>query len=115
MFGSAWLLTVHQSAEKTQEHPIRHEFMKRGQSRNDLPFGTYVIAGAFQNEKNAKRVVKGYQDLSFKETEYGFQSEKKLWYVFVSEHLDIDSASGSLKKYQTMQIFRDSWLLTIHQ
>ena len=102
-----------------EEHPHaeRHEFWARGDHEKELEIGHYVIVGVFKSEANAKRVSDGYRNLGFAEVDYGFQSGKGFWFVHIagSEDMDVPEAGKLRNKYRKMKMFRDAWLLTVHQ
>jgi type IX secretion system PorP/SprF family membrane protein len=100
-----------------EEHPHaeRHEFVKRGDHVSEMDLGDYVIVGVFRSEANAKRVSDGYRNLGFSEVDYGFQSGKNLWFVHIAGSDDIEEARTARNKYRKMKMFKDAWLLTVHQ
>jgi type IX secretion system PorP/SprF family membrane protein len=100
-----------------EEHPHaeRHEFVRRGDHVSEMDLGDYVIVGVFRSEANAKRVSDGYRNLGFSEVDYGFQSGKNLWFVHIAGSDDIEEARTARNKYRKMKMFKDAWLLTVHQ
>lgn len=102
-----------------EEHPHaeRHEFWAKGNHEKELEIGHYVIVGVFKSEANAKRVSDGYRNLGFSEVDYGYQSGKGFWFVHIagSEDMDVPEAGKLRNKYRKMKMFRDAWLLTVHQ
>ena len=96
-------------------HAERHEFYKRGDHASEMDLGDYVIVGVFKSEANAKRVSDGYRNLGFSEVDYGFQSGKNLWFVHIAGSDDIEEARTMRNKYRKMKMFKDAWLLTVHQ
>jgi hypothetical protein len=77
--------------------------------------GDYVIAGAFKVEANAKKYSEGLVKLGFKETSYGFLTQKATWYVYIAQTNDIDAARSFRDKFREMKIFREAWLLTVQK
>jgi type IX secretion system PorP/SprF family membrane protein len=101
--------------EEEHPHAERHEFVKRGEHVSEMDLGDYVIVGVFRSEANAKRVSDGYRNLGFSEVDYGFQSGKNLWFVHIAGSDDIEEARSARNKYRKMKMFKDAWLLTVHQ
>jgi type IX secretion system PorP/SprF family membrane protein len=108
---------LEEHAGEEHEHSERHEFWTRGDHAKELEIGHYVIVGVFKSEANAKRVSDGYRNLGFKEVDYGFQSGKGFWFVHIagSEDMDVPDANKLRNKYRKMKMFKDAWLLTVHQ
>jgi type IX secretion system PorP/SprF family membrane protein len=92
----------------------RHEFVKRGGHREELDFGDYVIVGVFKSDTNSDHFVDGLTKMGFK-ADYGHLTEKNLWYVYIAQTKDINVARAERDKYRKMKIFKDAWLLTVHE
>jgi type IX secretion system PorP/SprF family membrane protein len=92
----------------------RHEFAKRGGHANELDVSDYVVSGVFKQESNAKHFADGLKKLGFKAS-YGHLTEKAVWYVYLHKSNDINLARSERDRYRKMKIFRDAWLLTVHQ
>ncbi len=101
--------------EENVAHAERHEFVKRGEHRSELDFGNYVIVGAFRSEAYAKQFNQGVKKMGFIDSDYGFLTNKGLWYVHITETSDIDAARGERDKYRKLKMFKDAWLLTVHE
>jgi type IX secretion system PorP/SprF family membrane protein len=99
--------------EDNHPNAERHEFAKRGNHANELPVSDYVISGVFKEEKNAKHFADGLKKLGFK-VSYGHLTEKAVWYVYLHQSNDIHLARSERDRYRKMKIFRDAWLLTVH-
>lgn len=97
-------------------HPVneRHEFVKRGTHHEELEEGTFVIAGAFKSRENAEHYAQSLSKMKF-EADFGHLSVKNIWYVFVSVESDIEEAKKERNALQKNKIFKDVWLLTVHQ
>jgi type IX secretion system PorP/SprF family membrane protein len=69
--------------EQHDEHPTahpnaeRHEFVKRGNHKEELDVADYVIGGVFKSDANAKHFSEGLLKLGFK-ADYGHLTEKNL-------------------------------------
>lgn len=89
---------------------------KYGGSNNplELPVGNYVIVGAFGSRDNAINMAKGMVYIGFN-ANYGFLTEKNLWYVYVFNDPDINKTRTERDKYRKMTRYRDAWLLTIEK
>ncbi|HEY5692700.1 MAG TPA: type IX secretion system membrane protein PorP/SprF, partial [Cyclobacteriaceae bacterium] len=93
----------------------RHEFVKKGVYSNEMDFGNYVIAGAFNSETIAKTYSEGLKKLEFESAYYGYVSERSIWYVYISKSNDINKSREDRDKYRKMHIFKDAWLLTVQE
>lgn len=91
----------------------RHEFVKKGEHKDELDVADYVITGVFAQESNARAFTEGLKKLGFK-AKYGHLTEKAVWYVYLTRTTDINTARTERDKYRKMKIFRDAWLLTVH-
>ena len=105
----------HGLANDTHPHAERHEFVKRGTHVDEMEVGDYIIAGVFKSTENAKHFSDGLVKLGFKISDFGFLTEKNLWYVYLGETDDIDMARAERDKYRKMTMFRDCWLLTVQK
>jgi hypothetical protein len=74
----------------------------------------YVVTGVFKEEANARQFTQGLKKLGFK-ADYGHLTEKGVWYVHIFDGDDINAARVERDKFRKMKIFRDAWLLTVHQ
>jgi len=101
--------------EEGHANAERHELVKRGEHSSEMDYADYVIVGAFSTEANAKKFSDGLKKLGFSEVDYGFISEKSLWYVHISRSNNINAARTDRDKYRKMNMFKDAWLLTVHQ
>ena len=101
--------------ETHHPHAERHEFVKRGGHTSEMDLGDYVIAGVFRSEPNAKHYSEGLQKMGFQDIDYGFLTNKGLWYVHISGSNDINEARVMRDKFRKLRVFRDSWLLTVHE
>ena len=90
----------------------RHETFKRGGHPKELPSGEYIIAGVFSSEANALRYTNGLKQLGYV-TNYGFLTQKQLWYVYIHHSTDINQAKDQRDKYRKLRMFKDAWLLTV--
>lgn len=95
-------------------HAERHEFVKKGDHKDELDYGDYVIVGVFKSDVNAKHFSEGLKNLKFS-ADYGHSSLKNLWYVYLAQASDINKAKAERDKYRKMKMFRDAWLLTVHE
>lgn len=101
-------------SEVEHPHAERHEFVKRGEHHEELDYGTYVISGVFRTKVNAENFSKGLTKMSFT-SDFGFLTEKNLWYVFVYQTDNVEDAKTERNKVRKLTIFRDAWLLTVHK
>ena len=100
--------------EDNHPHAERHEFVKQGTHHAEFETGDYVIAGVFKMEENAKKYSDGLLKLGFNESDYGYLTEKNLWYVHIAESHDLETIRIHRDKFRKMKIFREAWLLTVH-
>ena len=96
-------------------HAERHEFATRGNHAEELELGDYVIVGAFRSEVNAKHMTDELKKLGFSEADYGYLTSKSVWYIHFAPTDDIEEAKAKRNKYRKMKMFKDAWLLTVHQ
>lgn len=102
----------HGDVNDTHPNAERHEFVKRGGHQEELEAGDFVVSGVFKSDLNANHFADGLKKLGF-EADYGHLTEKNLWYVYISQSNDINTARADRDKFRKMKIFRDSWLLTV--
>jgi type IX secretion system PorP/SprF family membrane protein len=101
--------------EDGHPHAERHEFVRRGDHQSEMDLGDYVIVGVFRGEANAKHMSDELRKLGFSEVDFGFLTEKAVWYVHIAGSNDIEEARAKRNKYRKMKMFKDAWLLTVHQ
>jgi len=99
-------------ATKETEPTERHETVKRGTNALELKSGNYVIVGVFGSMANARGLARKLVDTGFN-ANYGFLTEKNLWYVHVFEGNHINETRSERDKFRKMPIFRNAWLLTV--
>lgn len=92
--------------------PERHETVKRGTNAQELKSGNYVIVGVFGSITNAKNYAVKLVN-SGSNANYGFLTEKGLWYVHIFVGNDINETRAERDKFRKMPIFRNAWLLTV--
>lgn len=92
----------------------RHEFVKRGNHNSEMNLADYVIVGAFKSEANAKRYSDGLTQMGFDTSDYGYISERQIWYVHIEATNNLEEARKQRDKYRMMNMFKDAWLLTVH-
>jgi len=100
--------------EVVHPHAERHEFVKKGNHHEEMDYGDYVIVGVFKGRPNAEHFNTGLTKMSFT-SDFGYLTEKNLWYVYIAATDDINEAKAERDKYRKLKIFRDAWLLTVHK
>jgi type IX secretion system PorP/SprF family membrane protein len=100
--------------ETHHPHAERHEFVKQGGHHAEMDLGNYIIGGVFRSEANAKHYSDGLLKMGFKDVDYGYLTEKKLWYVHVEGSDDINLLRKERDELRKLRVFRDAWLLTVH-
>jgi flagellar biosynthesis GTPase FlhF len=103
----------HEEDPATQPHAERHEFVQKGDHQDELDYGDYIVVGVFKSDVNAKHFSEGLANLKFS-ADYGHLTLKNLWYVYLLKTESIDLARAERDKYRKMKMFRDAWLLTVH-
>jgi type IX secretion system PorP/SprF family membrane protein len=98
---------------ETHPNGERHEFVRKGEHKEELDVADYVVTGVFAQQSNAKHFSDGLRKLGFK-ADYGHLTEKAVWYVYLFQGSDINEARTQRDRYRKMKIFRDAWLLTVH-
>lgn len=100
--------------EVVHPHAERHEFVKKGSHHEEMDYGDYVIVGVFKGRPNAEHFSTGLNKMQFT-SDFGYLTEKNLWYVYIAAANDINEAKAERDKYRKLKIFRDAWLLTVHK
>ncbi|MFZ9982386.1 MAG: PorP/SprF family type IX secretion system membrane protein [Cyclobacteriaceae bacterium] len=100
--------------EGTAPHSERYERVKRGSHKEEMDLGDYVIIGVFKSEANAKRLSDGIKGLGFPDVDYGYLTNKSIWYVHFEGTDNLEEAKATREKYRKIKLFRDAWLLTVH-
>ena len=80
-----------------------------------MEVGDYVIAGVFRSRENAKKFTDGLLKLGFKDADFGFLTLNNLWYVHIAETYEIESARAARDEFRKMKMFKEAWLLTVHE
>ena len=106
--------TEEHNNEVVHPHAERHEFVKRGGHKEELDLGNYVIVGVFRSRANAENYHNGLTKMAFT-SDFGYLTEKQLWYVYLWQTDDINEARISRDKFRKMKITRDAWLMTVHE
>ncbi len=95
------------------EPPVeRHETVKRGSNVQELKPDNYVIVGVFGSFNNAKNLARTLVNTGFN-ANYGFLTEKNLWYVHIFNGEDINTARTERDKFRKQPLFKNAWLLTV--
>jgi hypothetical protein len=117
IFKAVFFLFLPLTALAQDAQPVaeRHEFMKRGNHKQELALGDYVVVGVFKSEDNARTVADVYKKEFFPEASYGYCSAKSMWFVCMGANKDIEAARASRDKYRQQKATRDAWLLTVHE
>jgi type IX secretion system PorP/SprF family membrane protein len=102
----------HEEPPAAHPNAERHEFVKRGNHKEELDVADYVIGGVFKADANAKHFADGLKKLGFK-ADYGHLTEKNLWYVYLYQTTDINQAKAERDRVRKMKLLRDAWLLTV--
>jgi type IX secretion system PorP/SprF family membrane protein len=93
----------------------RHEFVKRGTHTDEMDLADYVIVGAFRGKENAQRFTTGLKAMGYKDTDFGFISARNIWYVYIASGNDLVAVKEERDKYRKITMFKDAWLLTVHE
>lgn len=98
------------------DHPVneRHDFVKKGTHHEELEVGTFVISGAFKSRANAEHFSQTLKQLGF-EADFGHLTARNLWYVFIANESNVDTAKAERNRLQKNKIFKDVWLLTVQE
>jgi hypothetical protein len=102
-------------AQDAAQKADRHEFVKRGNHKQELALGDYVVVGVFKTEENARTIADGYKKEAFSEASFGYCTAKSIWYVCMGSSKNIDEAKANRDKYRQQKNFKDAWLLTVHE
>ena len=106
----------HEEHDETHHpHAERHDFVKRGGHHEEVEFGNHIVVGVFRSQANAKHFSDGLKNLGFTDIDYGFLTANNLWYVHFAASEDINEARATRDELRSKKIFRDGWLLTVHE
>lgn len=105
------LMKAQETVTKEPE-PERHETVTRGQHAQELQPGNYVIVGVFGSLANARNMTRQTVEKGFN-ANYGFLTEKNLWYVHIFTGSDINETRAERDKFRKQPIFKNAWLLTV--
>ena len=94
----------------------RHTIVKKGTHPDELESGNYVVVGAFKSRSNAARHSKMLRDRGH-QNDFGFVSEKQIYYVFVSRSSDLEETREIRNQYRSLRDFQfsESWVLTVEE
>lgn len=107
------LVVIEPIKEQPKDPVERHEFIKKGGHVQELEISNYVIVGVFGSVANAKSMAKRLVDTGFN-ANYGFLTEKNLWYVHIFSGDDVNNVRAQRDKFRKQPIFSHAWLLTVH-
>jgi hypothetical protein len=107
-FGLAIVPVIAQEA-------LRHDFVRKGTQSNDIKMGDYVVVAQTVSEADAKKFVKEMKKLNLPVPVYGYQSNKKFWFVYFDGSDDIERARQKRNELAKHDMYKSAWLLTIHQ
>jgi hypothetical protein len=105
---------VEQPTPVVAEEVVRHETVKRGTHPEELAVSNYVIVGTFKQRVNAARYSRQLRAAGY-DNEFGFVSNKKVYYVFVHHSESADESRSIRNQYREKSDFQfaESWLLTV--
>lgn len=101
-------------SQDDQVKNFRHEFETRTDKKKDMHIGTYIIVGNFGSEINAKHMSSELKKMGYKEVRYGHLKTKNRWYINIPTSNDLEIAKAEADKYRSVKLFKDAWLLTVH-
>jgi outer membrane protein OmpA-like peptidoglycan-associated protein len=81
---------------------------------SELEPGYYVVVAAYAatREDYASRFTKQLQDTGFT-AQYGFNTQKNLYFVYLSYHTDLRSSLVEMKKVRDQGRFTDAWVRVV--
>jgi type IX secretion system PorP/SprF family membrane protein len=105
-----------ESIRRAQQETLpqeRRTIVAKGRHPKELGAGEHIIAGVFSKEENAQRFIREIRQKGF-DGQYGFNSEKGLWYVFIFKSDDVTEARRVRDNYRKIESFKEAWLLSVH-
>lgn len=103
---------VIKSPEPEPKKPLVQAVVTKGKHPLELEKGHYVISGVFSSERNAQRYRDALKNRGFSSS-YGYNSEKKYYYVYLKTSDNKEEIIEETVKYQQNQEFKDAWLLSV--
>jgi hypothetical protein len=98
-----------------KQEPMRHDFVKRENIKNDMVAGNYTILGTSTSETDARQIVQEITKAGYTDIALGYLSVKKSWYIYISSANDIENARAIRDQYRKIERFKDAWILTVHE
>jgi hypothetical protein len=93
----------------------RHDFVKKGNYSSEMPIADYVVIEATTSEEDAKKKSEKLQQIENVKVGYGYQSAKKMWYVYLKGATDnLDDTRVLRDKVRQQEKFKNVWLMTVH-
>lgn len=96
----------------TSFKPATTEVVK-GKESNDLNYNYYVVVGAFSSSENALKYASQITGQKKIDAKVGYNSVKKLYYVYVYVTDSYESAREWYNKYRGTNEWTDIWILRI--
>ena len=115
VLGLLMLSTVSFQGYSQNQGAMRHDFVKRGNSVNELATGNYTVLSSTTSESGAKEIAAEIKKSGYRDIEVGYLTAKESWYVYVSSGNDVDKARATRDKYRQVEKFKDAWILTVHE
>jgi type IX secretion system PorP/SprF family membrane protein len=102
------------SVKQAPEPEPQHAVYVAGNHPQEMPVGFYVIAGAFDNYENAKRLARELSKAaSFAAA--GYNSERKVYFVFVHRSSSLPKTREIRDDFRQQELLKDAWLLEIRK
>jgi hypothetical protein len=111
------LVTVTLSAQTERDsirQSNRHDFIVVGNHQQELKTGDYIVVATTLTEEDAKRMIKEYKKLKVPEPLYAYVSNKSLWFIYFAGGNGIEVARQKRDEIRKNKVYKDAWLLTIH-
>jgi hypothetical protein len=104
----------YQTATKTIEVSDKEKLViaAKGTHALELQEGNYVVVGAFSVFENATKFKNQIKDLGYP-AQLGYNSEKKLYYVYIFSNQDVPAAIEKKNSLRSVEEFKNAWLFIV--
>ncbi|XOV95310.1 MAG: PorP/SprF family type IX secretion system membrane protein [Bacteroidota bacterium] len=92
-----------------------HMEVRRGGHMLELPVGTYVVAGVFNNFENAENQSDRLFNRGFHDVRVGYLSARGYYYVVIYKSDNLDPANAERRRIRQMSGLSDVWVLKVNE
>ncbi len=92
-----------------------HMEVRRGGHMLELPAGTYVVAGVFENFENAENQSDRLFNRGFHDVRVGYLTARGYYYVVIYSSDNLDPARAERRRVRQMSGLSDVWVLKVNE